>query len=107
MENKSFLEKALMKAEETMEATPEYKSFEKAKETKRKTCKTLNEAKEAYDKADKALNEAKEAYWKADKATDEAWKAVEATPEYKPYNKAFEAYRKTFMIREFRRKNNE
>lgn len=88
MENKSFLEKAFVKAEKALEATPEYKEFEKAMKAKR-------EANEVYMKANVAFEKAK-------KADEDAWKAVKATPEYKPYKKAFDAYMKSSTIREFR-----
>lgn len=37
MENKSFLKKALVKAEKALDATPEYKDWEKAHEAYKKT----------------------------------------------------------------------
>lgn len=58
MENKSFLEKALVKAEKTLDATPEYKKFEKALKAKREAWDAVCATDEAYEKAKKATDEA-------------------------------------------------
>ena len=94
MENKSSLEKTLMKAEKAMEATPECKAYEEAWKAKKEACRAVYETKEAYDKACENLYEKGE-------ALGEAEKTMHATPEYKKYDKAHEAYMKTFEHKEY------
>ena len=93
MENKALVE-ALVKTKKAVQATPEYKYWEKACEAQKKARRAANEAKEAYDKAWENLYGKQYAVNKADKAECNAYMALVRTSEWKAKEEAYEAYRR-------------